>query len=164
MRATRCRGWDWREFFAPGGAPEDHWTAFAGITVIVLAIVALIYRWSDRRVRMLGFLALGSLIYALGANTPLHRLAYAFLPLVEKARSPGRGIFLAGFALSALAAVGADLVIRGLISRKCDFDSGGCCVGDAGCLLVGAGAGDGVPGPISLCGEGLDRGVRARRF
>ena len=106
------------EFFAPGGAPEDHWTAFAGVTVIVLAIVALIYRWSDRRVRMLVFLTLGSVIDALGANTPLHRLAYAVLPLVEKARSPGRGIFLAGFALTALAAVGADLVIRGLIPRK----------------------------------------------
>jgi len=106
------------EFFAPGGAPEDHWTAFAGITVIVLAIAALIYRWSDRRVRMLGFLTLGSLLYALGANTPLHWLAYKFLPLVEKARSPGRGIFLAGFALSAMAAVGADLVIRGLVSRR----------------------------------------------
>jgi|SRR5579872_566725 len=106
------------EFFAPGGAPEDHWTAFAGVTVIVLAIAALIYRWSDRRVRMLGFLALGSVIYALGANTPLHRLAYEFFPLVEKARSPGRGIFLAGFALSALAAVGADLIIRGLIPRR----------------------------------------------
>ena len=106
------------EFFAPGGAPEDHWTAFAGVTVLVLAIAALIYRWSDRRVRMLGFLTLGSLLYALGANTPLHRLAYALLPLMEKARSPGRGIFLAGFALSALAAVGADLLIRGLIPRK----------------------------------------------
>ena len=106
------------EFFAPGGAPEDHWTVFAGVTVIVLAIAALIYRWSDRRVRTLGFLALGSVLYALGANTPLHRLVYAFLPLMEKARSPGRGIFLAGFALSALAAVGADLVIRGLVPRK----------------------------------------------
>jgi hypothetical protein len=106
------------EFFAPGGAPEDHWTAFAGITVIVLATAALIYRWSDRRVRMLGFLTLASLLYALGANTPLHWLAYKFLPLVEKARSPGRGIFLAGFALSTLAAVGADLVIRGLVPRK----------------------------------------------
>lgn len=106
------------EFFAPGGAPEDHWTVFAGVTVMVLAIAALIYRWSDRRVRMLGFLALGSVLYALGANTPLHRLAYAFLPFVEKARSPGRGIFLAGFAVSALAAVGADLVIRGLVPRR----------------------------------------------
>ena len=110
--------WGLAEFFAPGGAPEDHWTAFAGVTVVVLAIVALIYRWSDRRVRMLGFLTLGSVIYALGANTPLHRLAYAVLPLMEKARSPGRGIFLAGFALSALAAVGADLVIRGLVPRR----------------------------------------------
>lgn len=106
------------EFFAPGGAPEDHWTAFAGVTILVLAIAALIYRWSDRRVRMLGFLTLGSVLYALGTNTPLHRLVYQFLPLVEKARSPGRGIFLAGFALSALAAVGADLVIRGLVPRK----------------------------------------------
>lgn len=106
------------EFFAPGGAPEDHWTAFAGVTVIVLAIAALIYRWSDRRVRMLGFLTLGSMVYALGANTPLHWIAYKFLPLVEKARSPGRGIFLAGFALSVLAAAGADLVIRGLVPRK----------------------------------------------
>jgi len=106
------------EFFAPGGAPEEHWTAFAGVTILVLAIAALIYRWSDRRVRMLGFLALGSLLYALGAHTPLHRLIYEFFPLADKARSPGRGIFLAGFALSALAASGADLVIRSLIPRR----------------------------------------------
>ncbi len=106
------------EFFAPGGVPEDHWTAFAGVTILALAIAALIYRWSDRRVRMLGFLALGSVLYALGTHTPLHRLIYEFFPLVEKARSPGRGIFLAGFALSALAASGADLVIRGLIPRR----------------------------------------------
>ncbi|MBZ5631806.1 MAG: YfhO family protein [Acidobacteriia bacterium] len=106
------------EFFVPGGAPEDHWTAFAGVTILALAIVALIYRWSDWRVRMLGFLALGSLLYALGAHTPFQRLVYEFLPLADKARSPGRGIFLAGFALSALAASGADLVIRRLIPRR----------------------------------------------
>ena len=106
------------EFFAPGGAPEDHWTAFAGVTILALAIAALIYRWSDRRVRMLGFLALGSLLYALGAHTPIHRLVYEFLPLADKARSPGRGIFLAGFALSALAAVGADLMIRRVMPRR----------------------------------------------
>ncbi len=106
------------EFFSPGGAPEDHWTVFAGLTILILAVAALIYRWSDRRVRMLGFLTLGSILYALGANTPLHRLMYTLLPLMEKARSPGRGIFLAGFALSALAAVGADLLIRGLIPRR----------------------------------------------
>ena len=106
------------EFFSPGGAPEDHWTAFAGATILVLAITALIYRWSDVRVRMLGFLTLGSVLYALGGHTPFQWLIYKVLPLADKARSPGRGIFLAGFALSALAAVGADLVIRGLIPRR----------------------------------------------
>ncbi|HYV63442.1 MAG TPA: YfhO family protein [Bryobacteraceae bacterium] len=106
------------EFFAPGGVPEGHWTAFAGVTILVLAIAALVYRWSDRRVKLLGFLALGSLLYALGSHTPFQRLIYELLPLADKARSPGRGIFLAGFALSALAAVGADLVIRGSIPRK----------------------------------------------
>jgi len=106
------------EFFSPGGAPEGHWTAFAGVTVLVLAIAALIYRWSDVRIRMLGFLALGSVLYALGGHTPFQWLIYKILPMADKARSPGRGIFLAGFALSALAAVGADLVIRGLIPRR----------------------------------------------
>jgi hypothetical protein len=106
------------EFFSPGGAPEDHWTAFAGVTILVLAIAALIYRWSDVRVRMLGFLTLGSVLYALGGHTPFQWLIYKILPLADKARSPGRGIFLAGFALSALAAVGADLMIRGLIPRR----------------------------------------------
>jgi hypothetical protein len=106
------------EFFSPGGAPEDHWTAFAGVTVLALAIAALIYRWSDRRAKLLGFLTLGSLLYALGAHTPFQRLMYEFLPIADKARNPGRGVFLAGFALSALAAWGADLVIRGLIPRR----------------------------------------------
>lgn len=106
------------EFFSPGGAPEDHWTAFAGVTILTLALTALLYRWRDRRVKMLGFLALGSMLYALGAHTPFQRFFYEFLPLADKARSPGRGIFLAGFALSALAAWGADLLIRGSIPRR----------------------------------------------
>jgi Bacterial membrane protein YfhO len=106
------------EFFVPGGAPENNWTPFAGVTILVLASAALIYRWSDIRVRLLGFLTLGSVLYALGAHTPFQRLVYEFLPLADKARSPGRGIFLAGFALSALAASGADLVIRGMMPRR----------------------------------------------
>lgn len=106
------------EFIVPGGAPENNWTAFAGVTILSLAIAALIYRWSDARVKLLGFLVLGSVVYALGAHTPFQRFFYEFLPLADKARSPGRGIFLAGFALSALAAWGADLVIRGVIPRR----------------------------------------------
>jgi hypothetical protein len=87
-------------------------TLHTGFTIAALALVALIARRGDASVRFAALLALGGMVYVLGANTPLHRLLYEALPMLDKARSPSRGAFLATFALTFLAAHGADLVIR----------------------------------------------------
>jgi hypothetical protein len=113
---------------------------FTGLTIFVLAAIALVSKRSDHRVRWLGYLWFGSLIYALGSHTPLHRLFYAVVPLAEKARTPSRGIFLAGFAISALAAVGADLVSTSLVSRRAVW-----VVAAAGAILAGITAAHWLP-------------------
>jgi hypothetical protein len=75
------------------------------------ALLALVGLWCCRRNRaaqMLAALAGCALLYALGSHTPFHRVLYEALPMLDKARAPMRGLFLAGFAVSGLAAVGAD--------------------------------------------------------
>ena len=94
------------------------WSNYVGVTVVALAILALIYRWTDPAVRMLGILGLFALLYALGAHTPFHRILYELLPMMDKARSPDRGLYLAGFVLSALASFGANVLMKIGIGRR----------------------------------------------
>ena len=105
-------------FAVPSETPETHWTHYTGVAVAALALMALFQRWSLRGVRALAWLGLASILYALGAHTPFHRVLYELLPMLEKARTPVRGLFLAGFAISALAAVGAHALISRQISRR----------------------------------------------
>jgi hypothetical protein len=63
-------------------------------------------------------LGAGALVYSLGANTPLHRIAYAVLPMLDKARTPVRAMFLVGLALAVLAAYGADVLLERRFSLR----------------------------------------------
>jgi len=85
---------------------------FFGIAVVFLALVALLCRWRDRPVRYAALIGAGALLYSLGANTPFHRIAWALLPGIDKARTPVRGMYLVGFASCLLAAWGADALIE----------------------------------------------------
>lgn len=94
---------------APGVTPEGHTTAFVGLTIAVLAVLALRYRWRDPAVRTASYIGLGGLVYALGASTPIHKLLYLALPMLDKARNPVRGLSLVTLAVSLLAAFGFEV-------------------------------------------------------
>lgn len=97
----------------PSATPESHTTAFMGLTVAVLAALGLAYRRRDTSFRIVAFAGAGGLVYALGAFTPIHRILYTVLPMLDKARNPVRGLFLVCFALSFMAAFGADWLLSG---------------------------------------------------
>lgn len=76
---------------------------YHGILPILFAFLALLFARKKRTWFFFG-LAIASLIYALGANTPFYRLFYAFVPGVKSFRAPGMIIFLFCFAIVAMAA------------------------------------------------------------
>jgi hypothetical protein len=98
---------------SPSATPESHTTAFVGLTIAVLALLGAVYRWRHPAVRAAVYLAFGGLIYALGASTPVHKLLYTALPMLDKARNPVRGLFLVAFAVSWLAAFGTQAFLAG---------------------------------------------------
>jgi hypothetical protein len=74
-----------------------------GVIPVLLALVFLLFAKGERR-RFFGFLLVGALVYALGANTPVFRLFYAVLPGVKLFRAPSIIAFLAHFTVAFLAA------------------------------------------------------------
>jgi hypothetical protein len=94
-------------FVVPGLAV--HANSFIGIVALALALAAIRYRWRSPEVPLLVFLAVFATLLALGADTPLHKLAYHYIPLVEKARYPAMVVVLAHAAIAALAAIGLSL-------------------------------------------------------
>jgi hypothetical protein len=79
---------------------------FIGATVTILALWGAWTTWHHAATRGFALAAGLSLLYALGANTPRHRLLYDLLPALDKARTPVRGLFIFAFAISGLAAIG----------------------------------------------------------
>ena len=87
-------------------------TLSLGIVLTSLAVFAVCVRFRDRLVQALVILAVASVIFALGAATPVHGLLYSFLPMLGKARVPVRAIHLLNFAVVLLAAYGLDALFR----------------------------------------------------
>src|SRR5205823_9904139 len=77
-----------------------HANSYIGIVALGLALVAIWYR----RAGLFAFVAVFALLLALGSDTPVHWLAYRFIPLVEKARYPAMAIVLSQAAIAALVA------------------------------------------------------------
>jgi hypothetical protein len=82
-----------------------HASPFVGIAALLLAVAAVWRRWKSPDVRLLSLVAAVGLLLALGKDTPLHWLAYRFIPMVEKARYPAMAIAIAQCAVAALAAL-----------------------------------------------------------
>ncbi len=95
-----------------------HANPFIGITVLVLAIAAIFLAWEDLNARLLGFLALGGMLVAVGPAAPLHGLLYSILPMVEKARSPAVAIIVFALGACPLAAFGLDRILDDPRSRR----------------------------------------------
>jgi len=77
-------------------------TEYHGIVTIIFALMALIACSDKSKWFFLG-IALLSLIYSLGATTPIYRLFYALIPGVKNFRAPSMMIFLFCFAFVVLA-------------------------------------------------------------
>jgi hypothetical protein len=83
-------------------------SAFIGVVGFTFAVIGLGWRWQDVRVRLLGGIALGAILFSLGPNSVLHGILYAIVPMVEKARVPAQGILLFQIAACGLFAFGVD--------------------------------------------------------
>ena len=81
---------------------------FAGLVAFTLALLGVIASWEDRIVRLFAGIALGGLLFSLGPNSLFHGIAYALVPMVEKARSPSMAVFIFNFGLCVLIAYGID--------------------------------------------------------
>lgn len=83
------------------------------IGVLMLLLAGLAFLGSPQPGLRQFFVALGgiSFLFALGANTPVWRLFYEWVPGVDLFRAPSMAIFLTGLSVSTLAAFGVD---RGL--------------------------------------------------
>mgnify|MGYP001257697959 CR=1 FL=1 len=103
--------------FLPGSGSYADSTPFVGGIATAMALFAIAARWSSSMVRILTAVLAGSVVYSLGANTPLQGVMYAVLPLVDKARIPSRGILVLSFALAVLAAIGLDTMLRDSLSE-----------------------------------------------
>jgi len=95
----------------PGGAVL-YSDPFAGVVALSLAAIAI---WSGFRrrkeVRLFVALAIGSLLWAMAGSDVLYGPLYALGPLIEKTREPIVALFLFAFAIAALAAMGAEILI-----------------------------------------------------
>jgi len=100
------------ETVLPSHATYADASPMLGIAVVVLAVLGIVARWSDRRTRWLVLLALVSVIYAMGAFAPLHGVMYSVSPLLAKARIPVRALHLYHFALAMLAGLGLECLLR----------------------------------------------------
>lgn len=90
-----------------------HANPFVGSVAVALALIAIAGGWRRREVRMLAAVAAGGLLLALGRDTPVERVGYAVIPMVEKARYPAMAIAICQAALAALAALGLQQKVRG---------------------------------------------------
>jgi hypothetical protein len=109
-------------YFGPGTPhwPNFDWTDrsvnFLHVGVVATILVAWIGLAGgialDRRLRFFSALALASLVYALGAHTPLFRLVFDAVPGIALYRRPADATFILVFALAMLAAGSLDAVLR----------------------------------------------------
>lgn len=95
---------------------------YLGVVVLVLAGAGLGARREDpaRRKLMWFWIAAGgvALLWALGGYTPFYRLVYALVPGTKFFRAPSTIFFIVSFAVAVLAALGAERVVAGRVSRR----------------------------------------------
>ena len=104
-------------------------SSFVGGAALTLGLLGLALGWKDRRVRWLGAIALGGILFALGPNSVFHGVMYAIVPLVDKARVPAAAGIVFMLGLAPLAAFGVDamsLPESGRVTRRAGWILAGC--------------------------------------
>lgn len=93
-----------------GRNPFKHNHEYAGLVLLLLAAISLV-GGSRRGLRWFFAGVAGvSVLFALGANTPVWRIAYEVLPGISLFRAPSQAAYLLAFGASTLAALGADRI------------------------------------------------------
>jgi len=85
-----------------------HFDPFVGSVALALAWIGVAAWWRDRPVRLMGGVALGGVVYAMGQHSVFQGFLYAVIPSLDKARSPSAAIGVFEFAVAVLAAFGLD--------------------------------------------------------
>jgi hypothetical protein len=97
------------------GGLGSHWfSEYLGASVLVLAGAGLVAAAGDRRriVRFWLGTAVVATLWSLGHYTPFYHLVYWLVPGTSAFRVPAAAFVIAGLAIAALAAEGADCVLR----------------------------------------------------
>jgi hypothetical protein len=89
-----------------GTNPFKLHTEYLGVLPILLAAIGLLSSRRDARQWFFAAAATLGLLFALGAATPLHRLAYAVVPLIGRFRAPSMMLGPVTFAVALLAGFG----------------------------------------------------------
>ncbi|MDE0141946.1 MAG: hypothetical protein OXI80_02175 [Caldilineaceae bacterium] len=104
-----------------GRGPAGYWGSwdrvelpYAGLVTLLLAAAACLLSIPERRRRLLPWLALAlsGFAIALGGNTPIHGWLTRILPVYGSFQAPARTIVLCALALSVLAAIGLDALLK----------------------------------------------------
>ena len=104
-----------------GRGPAAYWGSwdrvelpYAGLVTLLLAAAAFLLPIQERRRRLLPWLtlALFGFVIALGGDTPVHGWLTRFLPVYGSFQAPARSIVLWALALSVLAAIGLDALLK----------------------------------------------------
>ncbi len=104
-----------------GRGPAAYWGSwdrvelpYAGLVTLLLAAAAFPLPIQERRRRLLPWLtlALFGFVIALGGDTPVHGWLTRFLPFYGSFQAPARSIVLWALALSVLAAIGLDALLK----------------------------------------------------
>jgi hypothetical protein len=119
-----------------GKNPFKHNSEYGGALVLVLGISALAGLKGDRRRWGLGAVAGLSLLYALGAGTPVFKLLYSVVPGLKNFRAPSLATYLAVASLTLLAAMLIERVVAGGDLRARRAMSIGLAVGAGAALLL----------------------------
>jgi hypothetical protein len=89
-----------------GTNPFKLHTEYLGVLPLLLATIGLICTRRDPRQWFFAAAAALGLLFALGAATPIHRLAYAVVPLIGRFRAPAMMLGPVTFAVALLAGFG----------------------------------------------------------
>ena len=108
------------------GILEKYWgpngihlhSEYLGGTVLMLAGVA--FGADSRRAFRRFWIGVGivSFLWMLGGNTPFFRLVYELVPGTKFFRAPSTIIYVFGFSVSVLAALGTERILAGRVSRR----------------------------------------------
>lgn len=94
-----------------GSNPFKLHTEYLGAVTVALAAIGIVGARRDRRTWILAGVTLLGVLFALGAATPVHRIAYALVPFVKKFRAPSLMLPPIEFFAALLAGIGCQRIL-----------------------------------------------------